>query len=148
MALREPRAVFVTLTLDQVLRGCLGTFESGCALAINVAHYAYAAAFNDPRFSPIIAEELPLLQIHLSILSPLEDMAFASEEDLLRQIRPGQDGLLLEEGGHRGTFLPSVWEDLPEPGEFLRRLKMKAGLPPHYWSPHIRLRRYTATYIE
>jgi AmmeMemoRadiSam system protein A len=142
--LRESRPVFVTLNLHGELRGCIGTLEYSRPLVANVAQYAYASAFSDPRFPPLSDSELPLIKIHISILGPLQPMTFSSELDLLAQIRPGQDGLLLEDGFHRGTLLPSVWEDIPRKEEFLERLKIKAGLAGDYWSDQIRVKRYTA----
>ncbi len=145
--LRAPRATFVTLHVDAQLRGCIGTLEARRALVEDVAHNARVAAFEDPRFSPLSLSEFGRLDIHISVLSIPEPMQFDSEEDLLRQLRPHVDGLIIEEGFQRGTFLPSVWEQLPAPREFLRNLKRKAGLPADYWSHHIRIRRYTADSI-
>ncbi|HDL77837.1 MAG TPA: AmmeMemoRadiSam system protein A, partial [Lentisphaerae bacterium] len=102
----------------------------------------------DPRFPPLTASELPELDLHISILSPLQPMSFSSETELLRQLRPGVDGILLADGVHQGTFLPSVWESLPDPELFLKHLKMKAGLPPDYWSDTIRAWRYTVESIR
>jgi uncharacterized protein len=148
VALQEPRATFVTLQLDNNLRGCIGTLEATRALVEDVAHNAYAAAFHDPRFMPLTAAEFADLALHISVLSPPEVMRVDSEGELLLQLRAGIDGLILEDGRRRGTFLPSVWESLPEPREFLRRLKLKAGLPENYWSKTITVRRYTAELIE
>jgi AmmeMemoRadiSam system protein A len=142
------RAVFVTLTIHENLRGCIGTLESSRPLVANVAQYAYAAAFTDPRFPQLRANEFPPLAIQISILGELEPIRFDSEEDLLSQIRPGLDGLLLEEGSHRGTLLPSVWEDISDKKRFLQILKRKAGLAMDYWSPHLRVRRYATTCLE
>ena len=142
-ALREMRATFVTLRRAGELRGCVGTLEAVRPLVVDVAHNAWAAAFRDPRFPPLETAERAGLDIHLSILCPAEPLDFGSEEDLLGQLRPGVDGLILEEGGCRGTFLPAVWEALPEPRAFLRELKRKAGLPADHWSDRIRARRYT-----
>jgi AmmeMemoRadiSam system protein A len=108
-----------------------------------VAQNAYAAAFSDPRFPPLREGEFEELDIHISILSPAEAMHFTSEADLLQQLRPGEDGLVMEEGFRRGTFLPSVWEQLPTPELFLRHLKQKAGLPADYWSSTLEVSRYT-----
>lgn len=141
--LQVPRAVFVTLNIHDDLRGCIGTLEADRPLVHNVAYYAYSAAFADPRFPPVTWLEFPRLEIHISILSDLAPLPCDSEDDLRRQVRPGIDGLLLDAGGHRGTLLPSVWEDIPQPAEFIRRLKMKAGLAPDYWSPQLRIQRYT-----
>jgi AmmeMemoRadiSam system protein A len=141
--LRALRASFVTLQIGGVLRGCIGTLEAVRPLVSDVAYNAYAAAFRDPRFSPLRHDEFARLDIHISILSPAQPIEFQSEQDLLRQLRPGVDGLILEEGYHRGTFLPSVWESLPEAPEFLRHLKLKAGLPFDYWSDTLKVQRYT-----
>lgn len=141
--LRSIRATFVTLHRHNALRGCIGTLEARHPLVEDVARNAYAAAFEDPRFPPLAMQELEGLEIHISVLSPSEPVAVASEEELLAQLRPGVDGLILEDRGYRGTFLPSVWESLPRPGDFLRHLKAKAGLSPAHWSDTLRVRRYT-----
>jgi AmmeMemoRadiSam system protein A len=145
--LRERRASFVTLHVDARLRGCIGTLEARRRLVEDVADNAWRAAFRDPRFPALTWPEYERLKIHIALLSPPEPMQFASEEELLAQLRPRVDGLILEEGHYRGTFLPSVWEQLPEPREFLRQLKRKAGLPSDYWSERIRVQRYTTESI-
>lgn len=141
--LRAPRAAFVTLSLDGELRGCIGHLEAVQPLVRDVAENAYAAAYRDPRFPPLERRELPGLEVHVSVLTPPESMTFSSEADLLAQIRPGVDGLILTEGRARGTFLPSVWESLPAPRDFLNHLKRKAGLPADHWSDRVRVERYT-----
>ena len=141
--LREPGASFVTLKLHGELRGCIGSLEAHRPLAEDVAHNAYAAAFADPRFPPLTDHELTEVDFHLSILSPAVPMSFNSEADLLRQLRPGIDGLILEDGIHRGTFLPSVWESLPDAAQFFQQLKRKAGLPTDHWSSTLKVARYT-----
>ena len=141
--LQAIRATFVTLELRQNLRGCIGTLQAYQPLVVDVAHNAHAAAFFDPRFPPVTLAELDDLDIHISILGPAEAMQFDSEADLLRQIRPGIDGLILEDGYQHGTFLPSVWESLKTPEEFLQHLKIKAGLPSDYWSDNLKISRYT-----
>lgn len=141
--LMQKRATFVTLTIGGRLRGCIGMLEACRPLAEDVAENARAAAFEDPRFPPLTLPELAKLEIHISILSPSEEMVFSSESDLLRQIRPGVDGLILQAGFRRGTFLPSVWAELPEKELFLTHLKLKAGLPADYWSDTLRVFRYT-----
>lgn len=146
--LRTPGASFVTLKLDGELRGCIGSLEAYRPLAEDVAGNAYAAAFTDPRFAPLSPSELPCLALHISILRPAEPMVFDSEQALLRQLRPGVDGLILEAEGRRGTFLPAVWESLPSPHDFLRHLKLKSGLAPDYWCDDIKLWRYTTESIE
>ncbi|MCB1875440.1 MAG: AmmeMemoRadiSam system protein A [Chromatiales bacterium] len=138
----EPGASFVTLETHGQLRGCIGRLEASRPLATDIAANAYAAAFEDPRFPPLQERETPNLELHLSILSPAQPMRFRDQNDLIAQLRPGIDGLILEEGYHRGTFLPSVWDSLPSPGEFLRHLKRKAGLAPDYWSDSLRVFRY------
>lgn len=142
-ALQEQRATFVTLHIAHNLRGCIGTLSSYRALVDDIAHNAYAAAFSDPRFPALGKQEYEQLDYHISILSDTSAMQFASEQDLLAQIRPGIDGLVLEDKGRRGTFLPSVWEQLPETEVFFSHLKQKAGLPANYWSDTLQISRYT-----
>lgn len=137
------RATFVTLEIGGALRGCIGVLEAIRPLVVDVARNAFAAAFEDPRFPRLTRAELPRLDIHISVLTPPEPMHFDSEADLLRQIRPGIDGLILEDRGRRGTFLPSVWEQLPKPDEFFEHLRHKAGLPGGYWSETLIVSRYT-----
>ena len=103
---------------------------------------ARAAAFHDHRFAPLERRELATLDMHLSILTPSEPFPVADEAELLRELVPGEDGLVLEEGLRRSTFLPQVWESLPDPRDFVRQLKRKAGLPPDHWSPTLAFRRY------
>ncbi len=145
--LMEERATFVTLTIGGRLRGCIGMLEVCRPLAEDVAANACAAAFEDPRFDSLTKKEFEKLEIHISVLSPPEELTFSSEEDVLRQIRPGIDGLILQEGFRRGTFLPSVWEELPEKELFWAHLKLKAGLPTDYWSSTLRVFRYTTEYF-
>ncbi len=145
--LKEMRATFVTQKCNRRLRGCIGMLEACRPLAEEVARNACAAAFEDPRFTPLTQAELEDLDIHISVLSPPEEIAFTSEADLLAKTRPVTDGLILEEGWQRGTFLPCVWDELPDPGQFLTHLKAKAGLPPGYWSKTIRVFRYKAEYF-
>jgi AmmeMemoRadiSam system protein A len=142
-ALREEHATFVTLELNGELRGCIGTLEAQRPLVADVAYNAHAAAFRDPRFYPLQASELNGLDIHISVLSPAYPMTFSSEEDLIAQLRPGEDGLILQDGPNKGTFLPSVWESVPQPAQFLAHLKRKAGLPMDYWSNTVQVWRYT-----
>ncbi|MEQ9319934.1 MAG: AmmeMemoRadiSam system protein A [Polyangiaceae bacterium] len=142
-ALAEPRGCFVTLHRDGELRGCVGSLSPRGPLATEVARAAYNAAFRDPRFSPLTPAERDGLDIHISVLSAPEPMAFSSEQDLLDQLRPGVDGLILEDAGQMGTFLPDVWDKLPAPRTFLAHLRRKAGLAPDHWSPSLRVKRYT-----
>ncbi len=141
--LQTIRATFVTLHRSRELRGCIGILKPVRPLAEDVAYNAWAAAFTDIRFLPLNAGELDDLDIHISILGTPEEMDFTSEDDLVKQIIPGTDGLILEEGINRGTFLPSVWEALSDSHAFLNHLKQKAGLPADYWSDTIKVQRYT-----
>ncbi|MDZ7840015.1 MAG: AmmeMemoRadiSam system protein A [Gammaproteobacteria bacterium] len=141
--LRQPCSTFVTLCLGDQLRGCVGALESARPLARDVAVNAFAAAFRDPRFTPVTAIEFPDIELHVSLLSPIEPLEARSEADLIRQLRPGVDGLIFEEGDRCGTFLPVVWRSLPSAGDFLAQLKAKTGLPPDYWSETLRAYRYT-----
>ncbi|WCJ58646.1 AmmeMemoRadiSam system protein A [Fontisphaera persica] len=142
--LREPWAVFVTLHHEGRLRGCIGTLEPNHPLVVAVARFAWHAAFHDTRFAPLAANELPGLHLHLSILSPPAPIPCQSEADLLARLQPGVDGLLIEDGFHHATFLPSVWDNLPDKTDFLRHLKRKAGLSPDHWSHTFRASRYRA----
>jgi hypothetical protein len=141
--LQAVKASFVTLMLHEDLRGCIGTITAFQPLVSDVAQHAYAAAFEDPRFSPLQLTEFMELSIHISVLTTPQPIHFTSEEDLIKQLQPGIDGLILQEKWHRSTFLPSVWESLPNPHDFLQRLKQKAGLSPHYWSDTLTIQRYT-----
>ncbi len=140
--LDEPGAVFVTLTQQGELRGCIGSLEAHRRLIDDVQSNARAAAFKDPRFAPLSQDELPTTRIEVSILSPAEPMRFSSEADALAQLRPGIDGVILEHGWHRATFLPQVWEQLPEPRQFMANLKRKAGLAADFWADDLSLSRY------
>jgi AmmeMemoRadiSam system protein A len=142
------RATFVTLTIQSELRGCIGTLTAVRALAEDIAQNAFAAAFKDPRFPPLAENELARLNIHLSLLTPAELLSFSSEDELLSLLVPFEDGLILEDGARRGTFLPFVWESLPEPRIFLQHLKMKAGLPRDYWSDTLKISRYHTEMIH
>lgn len=141
--LQEIGASFVTLKRNGQLRGCIGSLEARRALVDDVKHNARSAAFLDPRFRPVSLREFDEITVEVSLLSVPEPMAFRDEGDLLAQLRPQVDGLVLEYDGHRGTFLPQVWESLPTPSEFLLHLKNKAGLPMDFWSERVRVLRYT-----
>ena len=141
-ALRQNGACFVTLEIDHQLRGCIGTLEAYRPLVLDVVENAYAAALLDPRFTPLQTAEYDALHYHISILHPPLEMQVKSEQDLLQQLRPGIDGLIIEDAGRRATFLPSVWESLSEPADFLRHLKHKAGLSEHHWSDNMKVHRY------
>jgi AmmeMemoRadiSam system protein A len=141
--LNRPAATFVTLTQDGQLRGCIGTLEAHRPLIEDVENNARSAAFSDPRFPPLEEHELARTRVEVSVLSRPEPMGFTDEGDALSHLRPGVDGLILEAGWHRATFLPQVWEQLPDPDEFMAHLKRKAGLAPDYWSDDVRLSRYS-----
>ena len=138
----EASGVFVTLTLEGRLRGCIGVTDDAGPLERAVQDCALGAAFRDPRFPPLQAEDLSRTRICISLLDPPTPLPARIRAELLAQLEPGKDGLILEEGQHRATFLPQVWEQLPRPEEFLRHLLRKAGLPEDYWSPGLRFQRY------
>ncbi len=142
--LKAIRASFVTLQKRDQLRGCIGHLEAVQPVVVDVAENAFAAAFRDPRFSPLTEAEWPDIEVHLSLLTVPEPMMFRDEADLVRQIQPGVDGLILQDGPNRGTFLPSVWEGLPDPVDFLIHLKYKAGLAANHWSGGMEVYRYHA----
>jgi len=147
--LDTPRAVFVTLTQARRLRGCIGTLEPVAPLAQAVVQAAISAALHDPRFPRLQVEELEQTRIEVSVLGPMAPLAADCRETLLAALEPGADGLMLEDRRHRATFLPKVWEQLPEPREFLEQLFAKAGLPGDHWSPTLRFHRYrTLTFGE
>ena len=141
--LRAPGATFVTLRLDGELRGCIGSVQARRPLGDDVVHNARAAAFRDPRFPPVTSSETPRLQVEVSVLSPREPLEAYSEAEALEKLRPGVDGVYFEFHDLAETFLPQVWESLPSPVEFLGELRRKAGLPPRFWHPDVRLSRYT-----
>lgn len=140
--LQQDAASFVTLTLNNNLRGCIGTLEAHQALIKDVSDHAYAAAFEDPRFPKLSEQELTEIEVSISILTPAVAIHFSSEKDLLSQLEPGLDGVILEAGFKRATFLPAVWEQLKSPEEFLNHLKIKAGLNANDWPDQIKISRY------
>ena len=139
----EKAATFVTLHIGDVLRGCVGILEPRQSLIEDVAYNAYSSAFNDSRFSPVEKNELKQLSIHISVLNTPTEIIFESEDDLIRQLQPGKDGIILEEKNSRATFLPSVWESIDSKRDFLQHLKQKAYLPKDFWSDTIRIKRYS-----
>lgn len=144
-ALRAQRAAFVTL-LDREgrLRGCIGSIEAHRSLVEDVNANAFAAAFEDPRFPPLTGAERHGLQCKLSVLTVPEPLEFADEADLVARLEPGRDGVLIVAGERRATLLPAVWEQVPEPGEFWRLVKRKAGLDPDRVAPGMSVYRYRA----
>ena len=146
-ALREPRGVFVTLEVDGQLNGCIGSVVPGDPLGAAVAELAWRAAFADPRLPPLTLDDYPLLEIKLSLIGPLEPVAAGSEEELAANLRPGVDGVLIRWGAANATFLPGVWDKLPDSVTFLRHLEAKAGLRPGQWPRGVEAWRYqTAEY--
>jgi AmmeMemoRadiSam system protein A len=143
--LQEPGACFVTLTQLGELRGCIGSLQARRSLLADVRANAVAAALQDPRFAPLTMAELAHTGIEVSVLSPTTPMTFTNEADALSQLRPGIDGVVLACRGLRSTFLPQVWEQLPDAVRFMAHLKQKAGLPPDFWSPSVQLQRYTVS---
>jgi hypothetical protein len=137
-------ASFVTLRRHGELRGCVGGLEADAVLRLELPRHARAAAFEDPRFPPLRLEELDGLRIEVSLLTPSETIDAETEADVLAALRPGVDGVILTAGNRRATFLPQVWQELASAAEFLRHLKLKAGLHPDAWSEHFRVARYTA----
>lgn len=140
--LLAPGATFVTLKLDGELRGCIGTLVAVRPLRVDVMRNAVNAAFADPRFAPLDESELDGLEIEVSKLGVPSPIACRDEQALLRELRPHVDGVVLSYGSCRGTFLPQVWESLPDPRHFVRELKRKAGLPADFWHPTIEVSRY------
>ena len=138
------RASFITLKVADSLRGCWGSVAAHEPLLLDVVANAYKAGFEDPRFGPMTKEELAGADLGISVLSTPRPIRFADEADLLRQLRPDRDGLILHDGDHRGLFLPSVWERVPRPAQFVRQLKRKADLAPDHWSDDVRVFRFSA----
>ncbi len=132
-ALREPGASFVTLTIDGALRGCIGALEAYQPLAEDVREHAVAAALNDYRFPPLTPEELPRVHIEISRLTPPRPLRYENPADLPGLLRPGVDGVVLRQGLRRATFLPQVWEKIPDARRFLSQLCLKMGAPPDAW---------------
>ena len=142
-------ATFTTLLLDDELRGCSGTLEASHPLAEDVTRSAFQAAFRDPRFDPVGKDELDGIKLKVSVLSPLEPIPVTDEADLLERLTPRTDGLVIIADGRRATFLPDVWETLPDPRQFLASLKVKCGLPGDYWSERLVFQRYrTTSYLD
>ena len=142
-ALTAMRASFVTLKIDGRLRGCIGSVIAHQPLILDVIANAWKAGFGDRRFGPVTREELAMADLDISLLSTPRPMEFSDEADLVRQVRPDVDGLIMHEASNRGLFLPSVWEGIPKAEDFVRHLKRKSGLPMDHWSAAIRVQRYT-----
>lgn len=141
--LRALRATFVTLNQEGALRGCVGSAVAWRVLVADVAENAAAAAVEDPRFAPLAVDQIETIKISLSLLSTSVRIHARDEAELLAQLEPGRDGLILHESRHSALFLPQVWQHLPEPRQFLAQLKAKAGLPENHWSSGFEFRRFT-----
>jgi uncharacterized protein len=131
--LQEHGAAFVTLTIQGRLRGCIGTLQASQPLALDVQEHAAAAASQDYRFPPISPQEVGLLEIEVSRLSPSRELEYTNADDLLAKLRPAVDGVVLRRGVQRATFLPQVWEKVPDPADFLTQLCYKMGAPGDLW---------------
>lgn len=140
--LAEPGASFVTLKRDETLRGCIGTLEAHRPLVADVLHNARAAALHDPRFPPLRAGELTGLAYSVTLLTAAQPLEAPHREALLDQLQPGRNGLVIQAGARRATFLPAVWEQLPDPVPFLDALWRKAGLEPGSWPDGLQAWRY------
>ncbi|MDD3149287.1 MAG: AmmeMemoRadiSam system protein B [Candidatus Gastranaerophilales bacterium] len=148
LILKQNGACFVTLEKNENLRGCIGSIIAHRSLAQDIAKNAFSSAFEDPRFSPVLEHELADLTISLSILTLPIKMDFSSEEDLLKQLKPNIDGLIISDRGYKAVYLPSVWEQLPDKVDFLQSLKQKAGLPKNHWSKDFMAYRFFTHYIK
>lgn len=146
--LRTPVGSFVTLTVLGELHGCIGSIEGFEPLGVSVARHAWAAAFSDPRFPPLRRNDYEHLAIEVSILSRLTKIPVGSRRELLAELRPGVDGLVIGADWRRAVFLPAVWDTLPDPDEFLDALYLKAGLVPGSWPGRMRAFRFTAEKIR
>jgi AmmeMemoRadiSam system protein A len=141
--LTDQGACFVTLTQQGALRGCIGSLQAHRSLLDDVKSNAVSAALHDPRFMPLSVAEIEITRIEISLLSLPESIIFCDESNALAQLRPNIDGVIFQYGQYRSTFLPQVWEQLPQPQQFMAHLKNKAGLSVDFWSPEVHLSRYT-----
>ncbi|MDG9670375.1 AmmeMemoRadiSam system protein A [Hahella sp. CR1] len=143
----QPAATFVTVLKQGELRGCIGVLEAVRPLVQDVSHNAFSAAFEDPRFTALKPDEWPLCALHISVLTQPQLLPVTSEQDLAGKLKVGEDGLILSWRGRRATFLPSVWEQLPNPEDFIGQLKRKAGLDREFWDKDMKAEIYQTTYI-
>jgi len=141
--LREQGASFITLNLEQKLRGCIGSLRAHRPLLDDIKANAQAAAFRDPRFKPLTVAEYESIEVEISLLSPLSALSFTDEAAALAQLQPHVHGVIFEYGHHRSTYLPQVWTSFADPIMFMATLKQKAGLPPNFWDPGVKLHTYT-----
>jgi AmmeMemoRadiSam system protein A len=141
--LRAQGASFITLNLQKKLRGCIGSLQANRPLLDDVKANALAAAFKDPRFKPLTAEEYDNIVVEISLLSALSTLDFTDEASALVQLTPRVHGVIFQYGHHRSTYLPQVWDMFADPVMFMASLKQKAGLPPNFWEPGVKLHTYT-----
>ncbi|MDX8411085.1 MAG: AmmeMemoRadiSam system protein A [Mariprofundaceae bacterium] len=141
--LQQKGACFVSLKKNGELRGCIGSLEACRPLLQDVHANAVNAALHDPRFPPLTLAELDEVRIEVSLLSPTRRLEFASEAEALSQLTPGRDGVAFEYGHHKSTFLPQVWEQLPDPTVFMAHLKIKAGLAADFWHEDVLIYKYS-----
>jgi len=146
--LREPFGCFVSVHVDGDLNGCIGTLEPAASLAHEVQRMARSAAFSDPRLPALRSDQFERAVIEVSVLSAMQPIKAGSRAELFAVIRPRIDGLVLSTRGHRGLFLPVVWEQLPNRDQFLDHLIQKAGMRPVDWRPDLRAERFTTTVFE
>lgn len=147
--LQNNSGIFVTLTIGKCLRGCIGSLEGREPLVAGVRTYALHAAFNDPRFTPLTAQELETIKIEVSVLTPPRPLSYADAEELKAKVRPRVDGVTIRKGDCSATFLPQVWEQLPDTENFLDQLCLKAGLPADTWrSGRLSVETYQVQYFE
>ena len=146
--LRAQGASFITLNLQKKLRGCIGSLQAHRPLLDDVKANALAAAFKDPRFKPLTAAEYENIDVEISLLSALSALSFTDEASALAQLKPHVHGVIFEYGHHRSTYLPQVWDNFADPAMFMATLKQKAGLPPNFWEPGVKLHTYTVAKLR
>jgi AmmeMemoRadiSam system protein A len=147
-ALKENRGCFVTLHKHGELRGCIGTIEAVKPLVASVEENALNAAFRDPRFSSLEEKELQDINIEVSVLSVPQELSFTDKDDLKRKLKKGVHGVILASGWHKATFLPQVWDQLPDVEKFLEHLRMKAGIDKDCWKDNtIRVQTYETEFF-
>jgi len=148
-ALQVPSGTFVTLKIGGDLRGCIGTLTGREPLVEGVRTHALNAAFHDPRFQPLTAEELSRVTIEVSVLTEPQPLIYDGADDLIAKLRPNVDGVILRKGYASATFLPQVWEQLPKPEAFLTHLCLKAGLSADAWRKgQLEVQTYQVQYFE
>lgn len=132
-SLSQDGASFVTLTISGRLRGCIGTLEAYQPLAQDVQEHAVAAGLYDPRFPQVTPDEIPEISIEVSVLTPRQPLSYEKPQELLEKIKVGVDGVVFVDGYRKATFLPQVWDKLPEPAQFFSHLCLKMGSPADLW---------------